>query len=117
MSKKKSTIQLEIELDEDKQPENIYWKAEDHKNFDQGQDAKAMFLSIFDKDSKETLKLDLWTKDFQVAEMDRFIYYSLRSMADTYIRSTNNKEMANAMQQFAQFFGEKTEIISKEDKD
>ena len=115
MSKKKSSIQIDITLDKDKKPESIKWNAEDHTEFGKGQIAKAMFLSLFDEESKETLKLDLWTKDFQVAEMDRFIYYSLRSMADTYIRSTNNKELANAMQQFAQFFGEKTEIISKEE--
>lgn len=109
----KSKIELEIILDEDKKPKNIHWKTSDHPEYQKGQDAKAMFLSLFDEESKETLKLDLWTKEFQVAEMDRFVYYSLRSMADTYINSTNNKEMANAMQQFAQYFGEKTEIISK----
>jgi gliding motility-associated protein GldC len=114
MSKKStSKIELDITLDKDSKPEKIHWKTSDHKEFKDGQNAKAMFLSLFDESSKETLKLDLWTKDFQVAEMDRFIYYSLRSMADTYIKSTNNKELANSMQQFAQYFGEQTEIISK----
>ena len=31
-----------------------------------------MLLSLFDKDDLDTLKIDLWTKDMQVMEMDRF---------------------------------------------
>ena len=112
--KEKSTIKIEVALDENKRPEKIRWNASDHPEFSSGKNAKAIFLSLFDEDSKETLKLDLWTNEFQVAEMDRFIYYSIRSMADTYIKATNNKELANAMQQFAHFFGEKTEIITSD---
>ena len=112
---KKSTIQINVSLDENKRPEKIHWKASDHPEFSKGKDAKAIFLSLFDEETKETLKLDLWTNEFQVAEMDRFIYYSIRSMADTYIKATNNKELATAMQQFAHYFGQQTEIIPSEE--
>jgi hypothetical protein len=35
-------------------------------------------------------------------------------MADTYYKATKNQKLANHMQQFAQFFGEETEILAKE---
>ena len=77
------------------------------------QDSKALLLSFFDRQSKDTLKIDLWTVDMQVAEMDRFFFQTLRSLADTYFRATQNKELAADMQRFVQYFGEKTEIIPK----
>ncbi len=72
-----------------------------------------MLLSVFDQETKDTLKIDLWTKDFQVAEMDRFIFQTLRAIADTYQRATNNTALANDMQRFAHYFGEQAEIIPK----
>ena len=75
------------------------------------EECKAMLLSLFDKDTEETLKIDLWTKDMQVVEMDRFFYHTLRAMADTYFKATQNKDLAVDMQRFVQYFGEKTETI------
>ena len=72
---------------------------------------KAFLLSMFDADTKDTLKIDLWTKDFQVMEMDRFFYQTFRAMCDTYQKATQNNELANAMRDFTNYFGEKTGII------
>ncbi len=109
----KSHINIEVAVDEDNMPEKISWKASAHPDQDNYQDAKAMLLAFFDGEKKETLKIDLWTKDMQVVEMDRFFFQTLHSMADTYMKSTNNKELAGAMQQFVQYFGEKTQVIKK----
>jgi hypothetical protein len=49
----------------------------------------------------------------QVLEMDRMVYQTIRALADTYFKATQNTELANQMQQFAQFFGEQVEIIPK----
>ena len=49
----------------------------------------------------------------QVVEMDRFIFQTLRSLSDTYYRATQNKALANEMQRFVDYFGERTEIIPK----
>jgi hypothetical protein len=57
------------------------------------------------------MKIDLWTTEMQVIEMDRFFFQTLRAMADTYFKATQNAELATAMQQFVQYFGEKTQII------
>lgn len=108
---KKSEIKIEVSLDDHRVPETIQWSAPDQNQIDQG--AKAMLLSFFDKDNRETLKIDLWTKDMQVVEMDRFFYQTLRSMVDTYFRATSNQQMAREMQQFVQYFGEQTEVIPK----
>jgi hypothetical protein len=50
----------------------------------------------------------------QVMEMDRFMYQMLRYLSQTYLRATQNKDMAEEMAKFAHYFGEKTEILPKE---
>ncbi|NNE29321.1 MAG: gliding motility protein GldC [Saprospiraceae bacterium] len=108
---KKSTIEINISLDEKSLPENIFWQ---NRSEGAGQDAKAMLVSFFDKESLETLKIDLWTKDMQINEMDRFMYHSLRGLADTYFNATRNQKLATEMRKFVQYFGEQTEILAKE---
>lgn len=49
----------------------------------------------------------------QVLEMDRFMYQILRSLSQTYLKATQNKELAEEMAKFAHYFGEKTEIVPK----
>jgi len=110
---KKSHIHIEVTLDENNIPEGIAWSASDHPKGEDYQTAKAMIVSIFDKEHRDTLKFDLWTKEMQVQEMDRFIYYSLKSLSDTYFKATGNKELSEQMQQFATFFGQSTEIVKK----
>jgi len=106
-----SEVKIRIGLNEKKWPVSIEWEAEDQPGGKRPQACKAFLLSLFDREYKETLRMDLWTKEMQVMEMDRMVFHTLRGLADTYFKATNNKEMAVAMQQFAQFFGEKTEII------
>jgi gliding motility-associated protein GldC len=114
-SSKRSQITITVELDKDQKPENIIWQADAPPQEGKSQQAKAMFLSLFDGEAKDTMKLDLWTKNFQVAEMDRLVFHSLRAMADAYLKGTNNKELANDMQKFAHYFAEETEIIPKDE--
>lgn len=108
---KTSDINIRVHLGENKVPSKIEWTAVDQDQIDQ--EAKAILLSLFDPNTKETLRIDLWTDAMQVAEMDRFIFHTLRGMADSYFRATNNQKLASAMQQFVQFFGEETEILKK----
>lgn len=106
-----SEIRIRIGLNEEKWPVSIDWEAEDQPGGKRPKACKAFLLSLFDGDTKETLRMDLWTQETQVMEMDRMMYHTIRGLADTYFKATNNREMAVAMQQFAQYFGEKTEII------
>lgn len=112
MSANNSSIHIQITLDNEKIPEKISWSTSGLEG-DKAQEAKAMLLAFFDHDTKDTLKIDLWTKEMQVAEMDRFFYQTLRSLADTYKRATSNTPLAEAMQQFAQYFGEQVKLLKK----
>lgn len=106
-----SEIRIRVGLNENKWPVTIEWEAPNNQGEKGLQPCKAMALSLFDGDTKETLRIDLWTTEMQVMEMDRMVYHTIRGLADTYFKATSNKEMTVAMQQFAQYFGEKTEII------
>ena len=111
MIKKSSDIKFTIGLDEDNVPVKINCIAEDNPEGKGSQECKAIMLSVFDKLTLDTLKIDLWVKEMQLVEMDRFFFQTLKSMSDTYARATNNLELANEMRKFVEYFGEKTEII------
>lgn len=110
---KKSKIQIEVTLDENQVPTSIRWDADDSTAVD-FQPVKSMFISLYDEKTEETMKLDLWTKEFRVDEMDKFMFQTLRSMADSYYKATNNGDLANHMIQFANFFGQETELLKPE---
>lgn len=112
--KKTSDIKIRIRLDEGNVPERITWSASDGPQAGNTQEAKAMLLALFDRENKETFKIDLWTKEMQVMEMDRFFFQTLRALADTYYKATQNAKLASDMQKFVHYFGEQTEIISKQ---
>lgn len=113
---KSSGIQIRVGLNAENIPVHIDWRADDDPAGKGPQECKAMLISLFDKESKDTLKIDLWTKDMQVVEMDRFFFQTLRALADTYFRATQNARLAADMQRFVQFFGEETEIIPRQGK-
>jgi gliding motility-associated protein GldC len=112
--KKKSEIRISIGLNDENVPVKMEWQAEDNPADNNPKECKAMLLSLFDKESLDTMKIDLWTTDMQVNEMDRFFFQTLRAMSETYFKATQNKELASDMQRFVQYFGEKTEIIPKQ---
>ena len=111
--KRSSNINISVGLDKDNIPVEIKWKAEDDPSGSNQQECKAMLLSIFDKASQDTMKIDLWTTEMQVKEMDQFFYQSLRALADTYLRATKNEALAEDMKRFAQYFGEQTSLMQK----
>ena len=61
-----SKIVLEVALDENRVPESLNWTADDGGIHNE--EAKAMLLSVWDSKNKESLKIDLWTKDMPVGE-------------------------------------------------
>ena len=109
----KSEIVITVELDEAKQPVDITWTAESPQG-PQTRKSKAMLLSLFDKENLETFKIDLWTKDMQVAEMDRLMFHTLRALTETYHTATKNDELASQMKSFVDHFGKFTKIIPQD---
>lgn len=110
-SKDKSDVLFSIFLDENQVPEKLNWSAEEGgiKN----KDTKAFFISVWDAKKKETLKMDLWTKDMPLDEMKHFFYQTFLSMADTFHRATADDKMTASMRDFADYFAEKLELIEK----
>ena len=84
-----SEINIRIELDENRVPAKIEWQASEAGQSHPAE-SKSVFLSFLDRESLDTSTLFLWTKECQVAEMDRNIFYALTAMADGYFRATQN---------------------------
>ena len=102
----KSTIRIDVTLDEQKMPEQIHWSATE-TSAEEARKAKALFLSFWDGEDRAALRIDLWTKDLMVDEMSDFFYQTFMSMADTYERATRNAEISQDIKQFAQGFYKK----------
>jgi len=107
-----SEIKIQVVLDEKKTPKQMFWEAQGPEG-DEKREVKAMLLSLFDKETLDTFKIDLWTTELQIAEMDRMMYYSLKALADTYFKATKNHELSNQMQQFVEHFGKSTKILAE----
>lgn len=99
----KSTITIDVEMDENRIPENITWKATDNIS-DKPQKSKAMMLAFWDGEEKTALRIDLWTKTMMIDEMADFFYQTMMTMADTYGRATNHTEMVDEMKKNAREF-------------
>ncbi|NQW35602.1 MAG: gliding motility protein GldC [Flavobacteriales bacterium] len=108
-----SKIEFNVSLDENQIPEKILWTAEDNKIIDA--ETNAILLSVWDSKNRETLKMDLWTKEMPVHDMKVFFYQTLKSLADTFQRATNDEKMSATMHDFCDFFAEKQGLKSKED--
>ena len=55
-------------------------------------EAKAMFLSFWDTEKSETLKMDLWVKEMPINDMKLFFYQNLVSLGETYFKATNDNK-------------------------
>ena len=105
----KSSIQIDIHLDDKKLPEQINWSASETGS-DKLQRAKAMCLGFWDGTEKNTFKIDLWTKDMPVDEMKLFFHQTLVAMSDTFRRANEKKKMADTMKDFCDYFAEKLDL-------
>ncbi|MCB9171209.1 MAG: gliding motility protein GldC [Flavobacteriales bacterium] len=102
MSTRTTEIRITVELDENKVPERMHWEAEDG-----GRGAcKAALLSLWDEQEHNTMRIDLWTKQMTIEEMNSFFHQNLLTMADTFERATNEGRMAAQMRDFAAYFAE-----------
>ena len=106
--KHNSEVKFNIGLDENKIPEEISWSAEDGGVTNEY--SKAVMISVWDHKKKDTLRMDLWTKDMPVDEMKQFYNQTLVSMADTFERATDDNKMSATMRDFCDYFAEKLEL-------
>lgn len=104
----KSEIKFDITLDENRVPEKLRWTARDGGV--ENEESKAVMLSVWDSKAKESMRIDLWTKDMPLDEMKIFFHQTLVSMSDTFERATGEKKMSDTMKDFCDYFAEKLEI-------
>ena len=107
-----SEIKITVMLDDNKVPEKIEWEATD-SGFDGKKECSSMMISMWDKTEKGTLGIDLWTKEMTVDDMNIHFHQIFNKLAETYEKSTKNKEIADMIKIFGSDFAEKTELIKK----
>lgn len=106
---KKAEIKLTIELDDQNVPENITWESTDSQS-KEALAVTAFNLSLWDHQYKNTLKIDLWTKEMPVDEMKRFFYEMLQTMGDSFLRATGEKEIVEDLRDYCAHFADKMNL-------
>ncbi len=91
-----SDINFTVELDADRVPERITWDATE-KPEDTGNETSAINISIWDPEVKNTMRIDLWTKEMPVDEMKKFYIDCLGGMAQSLLTSTGDEFMSGEM--------------------
>jgi gliding motility-associated protein GldC len=76
--------------------------------------ASAFMLSIWDPSEKNTMKIDLWTKDMTVEEMKQFFHQSLLTMADTFEKATGEHLISEDLRDYCFHFATKMNILPEE---
>ena len=108
-------IKFSVELDEDNIPVAIYWEATDAEL--KGKKAcDSLMISIWDKEERNVLSIDLWTKDMMIGEMNTHFFLTFLKMAETYERATNNEEIAEMIKRFANDFADKVDELAEDNK-
>lgn len=106
---KTSCISIEIDLDPNHLPIKMNWSATDGGINDA--EAAAFLLSIWDVKEKNTMKIDLWTKDMTIDEMKQFFHQTLLTMADTFEKATGEHLISEDLRDYCYHFAEKMNIL------
>jgi gliding motility-associated protein GldC len=96
-------------------PAQIQWDVDD-ADMEGKHEAKSVILAMWDGLQQNAMRIDLWTKDMNVEEMNLFFFQTFATMADTYERATNNKEIADDMRDYAHHLGHKLEVFGADHK-
>ena len=106
---KKAEIKLTIDMDENNVPDTIMWESTDSQT-KEALPVKSMMLALWDHNYKNTLRIDLWTKDMPVDDMKRFFYETLQTMGDTFLRATGEKNIVEDLRDYCAHFADKMDL-------
>lgn len=95
---KKSSITFNIQLDDKNIPEKILWEATDNPHGGT-EETKAIAISVWDEEQKNTMRIDLWNKDMRVDEMKLFCLETIAGVSETIRSSTGDAEMADKIKE------------------
>ncbi|MBH19435.1 MAG: gliding motility protein GldC [Crocinitomicaceae bacterium] len=113
-SLKKEKFSIDVLMDENLIPEDLQWNSS--KGNGQSEKASAALIYLWNAQKNETFSLDLWTKKMSIEEMNKMMFQTIMTLANSYEKATSEDQLANAMRDFGEFFGEKTEILPKSGK-
>jgi gliding motility-associated protein GldC len=106
---KTSEIKVNVGLNENHVPIRMLWNATDGNV--ENAEAKAMFLSMWDPNQKNTFKIDLWTDEMSIEEMKQFFHQTLLTMADTFERATGEVLITEDLRDYCYHFADKMKIL------
>ena len=109
---KKSEINIQVGLNTNNLPIQMKWNASDGGV--ENDPASAFMLSIWDPKEKNTMKIDLWTKDMSIEEMKQFFHQTLLTMADTFEKATGEHLISEDLRDYCYHFATKMEILPEE---
>ncbi|MEX2503138.1 MAG: hypothetical protein WD336_12240 [Trueperaceae bacterium] len=105
MSERTSDIRLRVSSSDDGVT-GIRWQADDAPEPEE-QRAEAMLLALWDAHARNAMRIDLWTQNMTIEDMNDFFFQTLLTMADTYGRANGDAEIAGDIKLFARDFAEK----------
>ena len=108
---KRAEIKLIVDMDDNNVPDSITWESTDSQN-KEALPVKSMMLALWDHNYKNTLRIDLWTKDMPVDEMKQFFYQTLMTMGDSFLRATGETNIIEDLRDYCAHFAEKMELSS-----
>ncbi len=106
---KQAEIKITVQLDDNNVPDNILWESTDAKTQEQVP-VKSMMLALWDHNYKNSMRIDLWTKDMPVDEMKRFFYETLQTMGDSFLRATGETLIVEDLRDYCAHFADKMGI-------
>lgn len=106
---KKSTIEIEVGMNANHLPIDMRWSSTDGQV--QKEQTRALFLALWNPNEKNTMKIDLWTKEMSIEEMKQFFHQTLLTMADTFEKATGESLISEDLRDYCYHFAEKMEIL------
>ena len=103
---RETEIKFKIKLDTQNLPEEITWSATDGPQ-EAERACKSIAIALWDKEERNTLRIDLWTKDMPIDEMHTHFLQNLMTMTDSYVKATGHPSIKENMMDFCKDQAEK----------
>lgn len=110
---KKSHINFTVDLDDKNIPEKITWNASDNTDGEMTE-TKSMSISLWDHDQKNTMRIDLWSKDMPVNEMKRFYIDCIGGLAQSALSATGDEVFSKTLNETCEKLAKHLENEMKE---
>ena len=94
-------IKFKVTLDQNNIPDKIEWEATD-KPDPALSETKSISVALWDHLQKNTLRIDLWTKDMPVTEMKRFYIDCIGGLAQSALQATGDEYMAREINELCE---------------